>query len=598
MKIKNFIHELKTGARTYSSAYQLIRTLYPAFTFSFIGVSLLFILTSVLGALLPYLLKRTAEAYTLSEGILSAFFLVTMTYAVCWTVTEVLKNIRGIFSAGILARSDAALTSKAMEILLSISFRKQKEFEPAVLAANIDRGAQSFSALTLSVFWTLIPVAVEISVAIYFLYQSLGFAYSLIFSVSVVGMIFLAFTIAIFSRHIHTDIMNAQNGVYSYAIERLAMPLDIRINNAHTKESDLRQKVLNQYVNTIKLTNRKMGFLLSLQAVAVGVLLAISVLVLVFFKASSHIGTGDFIMIVGYISMLTFQLRTIAGACIDIQRQVVYLKILLEYTSMQPEGIIPDAEKFSCSPEDIFDVHNLGASAGGRTLFNNVNFRIHEGEMFALSAPSGFGKSTILGYLLGLDSPSEGEVYFRGCRINTELSASVLEEVAVVPQKAVLVQGTVRDNILYGADDIPSDDELFSILNSLGLIKEGCDKNFRAFLDRDINLQGSGLSGGEIQRLCIARALARKKKIIVLDEPTASIGEELAIKVITYIRQHCPTIIITTHNPRILALADHFFNGVPEAVPTKCSESVLSASATNLSLQEESEAVAEEGRER
>ena len=564
MKIKNVICELKSGASAYSSAYKLIRSLYPAFTFSFIGVSILFILASVLGALLPYLLKKTAEAYTFSEGILSAFFLITMTYAVSWTVTEVLKNIRGIFSAGILAKADAALTSNTMEILLSISFRKQKEFEPAVLAANIDRGAQSFSALTLSVFWTLLPITVEISMAVYFLYQSLGFTYSLIFSISVIGMIFLAFSIAIFSRHIHTDIMNTQNGVYSYTIERLAMPLDIRINSAHAKERVLRQEILNQYVNTIKLTNKKMGFLLSLQAVAVGVLLAISVLVLVFFKKASHIGTGDFIMIVGYISMLTFQLRTIAGASIDIQRQIVYLKILLEYNSMHPEGVIPDTVS-SRSTERIFDVRNLGAFADGRLLFNNVSFRIHEGEMFALSAPSGFGKSTILQYLLGLDTPTEGDIYFRGYRINTELSASILEDVAVVPQKAVLVQGTIRDNILYGTDDILPDDELFCILNSLGLIKEDCGEHFLAFLDRDINPLGSGLSGGEIQRLCIARALARKKKIIVLDEPTASIGEELAIKIITYIRQHCPTVIITTHNPRILELADHFFDGMSKS---------------------------------
>ena len=564
MKIKNVICELKSGASAYSSAYKLIRSLYPAFTFSFIGVSILFILASVLGALLPYLLKKTAEAYTFSEGILSAFFLITMTYAVSWTVTEVLKNIRGIFSAGILAQADAALTSNTMEILLSISFRKQREFEPAVLAANIDRGAQSFSALTLSVFWTLLPITVEISMAVYFLYQSLGFTYSLIFSISVIGMIFLAFSIAIFSRHIHTDIMNTQNGVYSYTIERLAMPLDIRINSAHAKERVLRQEILNQYVNTIKLTNKKMGFLLSLQAVAVGVLLAISVLVLVFFKKASHIGTGDFIMIVGYISMLTFQLRTIAGASIDIQRQIVYLKILLEYNSMHPEGVIPDTVS-SRSTERIFDVRNLGAFADGRLLFNNVSFRIHEGEMFALSAPSGFGKSTILQYLLGLDTPTEGDIYFRGYRINTELSASILEDVAVVPQKAVLVQGTIRDNILYGTDDILPDDELFCILNSLGLIKEDCGEHFLAFLDRDINPLGSGLSGGEIQRLCIARALARKKKIIVLDEPTASIGEELAIKIITYIRQHCPTVIITTHNPRILELADHFFDGMSKS---------------------------------
>lgn len=85
--------------------------------------------------------QKKAEAYTISGGLLSTFFWVTMTYAVCWTVKKILKNIKGIFSAGILARSDAILTGKAKEISLSISFRKQKEFEPAVLAANIDRGS-------------------------------------------------------------------------------------------------------------------------------------------------------------------------------------------------------------------------------------------------------------------------------------------------------------------------------------------------------------------------------------------------------------------------------------------------------------------------
>ncbi|WP_232298359.1 6TM ABC transporter family protein [Erwinia typographi] len=181
MKINNFFTKLKSGINAYSSAYVLILEAFPSFTMSFIGVSLLFILTSVLSAFLPYLLKKTAEAYTLSDSVIPAFFLITMTYAICWTVTEVLKNVKGIFSAGILARSDASLVSKTMEVLLSASFRKQREFNSAVMTANIDRGSKSFSALTISVFWTLIPVFIEIFVSIFFLYQSLGFIYSLFF---------------------------------------------------------------------------------------------------------------------------------------------------------------------------------------------------------------------------------------------------------------------------------------------------------------------------------------------------------------------------------------------------------------------------------
>lgn len=561
MKLKSLVSELKSGSLTYSSAYRLIGMLYPSFAVSFISVSLLFILTSVLSALLPYLLKRTAEAYIISEGIFSTFFWITTIYAICWTVTEVLKNIKGIFSAGILARSDAVLISKAMEILLSVSFRKQRAFDPAVLTANIERGAQSFSALTISVFWTMIPVFVEIGVAIFFLYQTLGLIYSFIFSFSVIGMICLAFSIAVLSRHIHTDIMNAQNSVYAHTVERLAMPLDIRVNVAHQKEKITRQRKLNHYIKTIKVTNKKMGLLLSLQAAVVGALLAVSVLVLVFFRETSHIGTGDFIMIVGYIGMLTFQLRMVAGSCIDIQRQVVYLKLLLEYISELPEGVACDTKTFDDRAEYIFDIQNLGAFIDGRTLFSGVNFKVREGDMFALSAPSGFGKSTMLSYVLGLESPSEGEIYFKGVQIDCSMSSALLQQVAVVPQKAVLIQGTIRENILYGTDSTLSEDELLDMLTALELITGERNEDKDSFLERNINQQGGGLSGGEIQRICIARALARKTKVIVLDEPTASIGEGMAIKIIKYIRKYCPTVLITTHNPRILALADLFFEG-------------------------------------
>lgn len=560
MNINKFFPELKTGTDAYSLAYQLILKSYPSFILSFTGVSLLFILTSVLSALLPFLLKKTAEAYIISDGVMSAFFLVTMTYAVCWTVTEVLKNIKGIFSAGVLARCDAALINKAMEILLSVSFKKQKNFEPAILTANIDRGSRSFSALTVSVFWTLIPIFIEIAVGIFFLYQSLGLMYAMVFCVSVIGMIFLAFSIALRSQNIHADIMNAHNSVYAYTVGRLSMPLDIRVNTAHEREKITRKKTLSHYVETIRKTNKKMGYLLSVQAAVVGALLAISVFVLVFFRNSSHIGTGDFIMIVGYISMLTFQLRTIAGACIDIQRQVVFLKKILEYTCEQPEGT-----SIACIPPVsdagyIFDVRDLGASVDHRVLFSHVNFKIKEGEMFAISAPSGFGKSTILGYLLGLESPSEGEVYFKGYRIDTDISSAVLENVSLVPQKPVLVPGTIRENILYGTDNVLSRDEFLELLTSLELLPESNKEALNIFLERYISQQGGGgLSGGEIQRICIARALARKTRVIVLDEPTASIGEELAIKIIKYIRNRCPTVIITTHNPRILSMATHSY---------------------------------------
>lgn len=126
MKINNFIAEMKSGTRAYSSAYQLILNSYPSFVLSFTGVSLLFIMTALLSALFPFLLKENCRGIHYFRRSDISLFLITMTHAFCWTVNEILKNIKEIFSAGVLARSDAALVNKAMKVLLSLSFKKKK----------------------------------------------------------------------------------------------------------------------------------------------------------------------------------------------------------------------------------------------------------------------------------------------------------------------------------------------------------------------------------------------------------------------------------------------------------------------------------------
>ena len=95
-------------------------------------------------------------------------------------------------------------------------------------------------------------------------------------------------------------------------------------------------------------------------------------------------------------------------------------------------------------------------------------------------------------------------VYFKGYRIYTGSSSTILKYVSVVPQKPLLIPGTVRENILYGTDHILSCGEWLELLTSLELILDSDDETLDIFLERYVSPQAGGLSGGEIQRICYA----------------------------------------------------------------------------------------------
>ncbi|WP_155763639.1 hypothetical protein [Pantoea agglomerans] len=101
--------KFRSGVSDYRSAYNVVVGSYKKFRVSFFLLSFFFISISILTATLPYFLKKTAEAYIHSDSYITAFFWAAITYAFLWTLTEVLENVKGIFSAHVLGRSEAAL---------------------------------------------------------------------------------------------------------------------------------------------------------------------------------------------------------------------------------------------------------------------------------------------------------------------------------------------------------------------------------------------------------------------------------------------------------------------------------------------------------
>ena len=183
---------------------------------------------------------------------------------------------------------------------------------------------------------------------------------------------------------------------------------------------------------------------------------------------------------------------------------------------------------------------------------DNVNMELEEGKFVVILGPSGAGKSTMLNLLGGLDSPTEGKIYVEGQDISTliddQLAEYRAEKVGFVFQFYNLVPTlTVHENVALVKEIAPNALSATQMIEEVGLSDHL--KNFP-----------SELSGGEQQRVSIARALAKNPKILLCDEPTGALDSETGVLVLKLLlkmaRDYHKTIVIVTHNQNIAKMAD------------------------------------------
>ena len=183
---------------------------------------------------------------------------------------------------------------------------------------------------------------------------------------------------------------------------------------------------------------------------------------------------------------------------------------------------------------------------------NQIDLRLEEGKFIVILGPSGAGKSTLLNLLGGLDSPTSGKIIVEGKDISTlsgdELAAYRARKVGFVFQFYNLVPTlTVHENVTLVKEIAPDALSATQMLEHVGLS------------DHLKNVPAE-LSGGEQQRVSIARALAKNPKILLCDEPTGALDSETGVHVLKLLlqmaREHGKTIVIVTHNQNIARMAD------------------------------------------
>jgi putative ABC transport system ATP-binding protein len=206
-------------------------------------------------------------------------------------------------------------------------------------------------------------------------------------------------------------------------------------------------------------------------------------------------------------------------------------------------GLIGDTKPVGFGPQPLaIETDQLSRAIAGRVLVSNISVQVQPGEVLAVVGPSGAGKSSFLRLLNRLDEPTGGTVRLKGQDYRDMAPRELRRRVGMVMQMAYLFPGTVADNIAFGPrqrGETLGPTQIAELLERVGL---------PGYQGRDV----SNLSGGEAQRVSVARTLANAPEALLLDEPTSALDdvsargiEELVLSII---RERRMTCVIVTHN--------------------------------------------------
>lgn len=206
--------------------------------------------------------------------------------------------------------------------------------------------------------------------------------------------------------------------------------------------------------------------------------------------------------------------------------------------------------------EDLIFSYEVAA----RPALTGVSLEILSGQLVGFAGPSGSGKSTTADILLGLLQPESGRVLIDGRHYSTGLEMAWADMFAYVPQEPVILDDTIRNNIAFGASSDEIDDEkVWAALKVAALYEKV--RGMTNGLSSNLGERGNTFSGGERQRLGIARALYMNASVIILDEPTASLDASTEYEVTEAIRclRGSKTVIVIAHRLSSIAHCDKIF---------------------------------------
>ncbi len=437
---------------------------------------------------------------------------------------------------------------------LSVRFHQSKR--TGAVYRTIERGIRAIDFLLRFLAFNIAPTLVELVLAAGVLAWRYGWNFALIAAGTVAIYAWVTFGITEWRLKHRREMNEADTEAAGRAVDSLLNFETVKSFAAEARESERYDRALASYAHAAVRSNTSLVLLNALQGLVMNIGLLGMVLAAGFLVARGTMGPGDItavilIMVNLYapLNILGFAYREIKQTSIDMEKMFVMLDEKPDVAD-KSGAVALNAGKGDVAFENVCFAHE-GRDRG----LEGVSFVAPAGKITAIVGPSGAGKSTVLKLLFRFYDPSSGRVAIDGQDLRGVTQSSLRGALGLVPQDVVLFNDTIRYNIGYGRPDA-SQAELEQAAQSAQLLRfiESLPQGW----DTRVGERGLKLSGGEKQRVGIARVMLKDPRILILDEATSSLdsGTEAEVQDALEEASRGRTTIVVAHRLSTIANAD------------------------------------------
>jgi ATP-binding cassette subfamily B protein len=515
------------------------------------------VLAKIVNMLSPLLFGKAVDALSgqASDLVLGGVGL-TLAYGVARLMNVGFQQLRD----GVFARvGQRALRSLALESFTHIhrlSMRYHITRKTGGLSRIIERGVKGVDFLLRFMLFSVGPLILELLLVSLVLLWLLDIRYMLVVLFTIAIYVWFTFKVTEWRVRLRREMNQQDTDANQKAIDSLLNFETVKYFGAEAREAARYDKSMEAYegaaiktATSLALLNFGQSLIITAGLVAVMVMAALGV-------QAGTITVGDFVMVNAYMIQITMPLNFLGTVYREIRQALVDMGEMFDLLE-QPQEVSdkPGAPDVQVSQGAVqFDNVKFGYDPA-RPILKGVSLHVRSGENVALVGPSGSGKSTIGRLLFRFYDVTDGAVRIDGQDVRDVTQTSLHDAIGVVPQDTVLFNDTIRYNIAYGRagateDDIIAAARAAQIHDFILSLPEGYDTM--------VGERGLKLSGGEKQRVGIARTLLKNPPILILDEATSALDSETeaSIQGALKLAGEGRTVITIAHRLSTIADAD------------------------------------------